>query len=469
MRATVSDRLMGPLGALLTGTLVAILLGVVAARMGALFAVMGLTAIGLAAFVGARSLNTLLAAIAISALLPYWYGRGGVTVAHLAQGLALLWIITAKTVRRTRLRWSGVDYAVVAVLVAAFLDWWLRGGNFAAARASADTFEPLIFYFAARLVPLREIRHVLWVIIAATAIASLSLFYEFAQGATVFQDPNAYYWAGNGIDKIFRPGGVFGAPPTAVTILAMVSLVAIPLLRETTGRWRKLLSAGIALMVAGGIITFTRAGWIGFGAGLLTYFFVLRWRARIPLPRWLSVVPVAAVAVVLALPTLSRTNWFQLGVQRQGTFAVRESYWTLAGKLITDAPNHLLLGRGINSLVAGARPEVGGLEASVAANPLLITMGAHNQYVRTLLEQGLVGLTLILLWLGGTIALAIRRMPALDLLDRRLLAGLAAATTSFLVVSTADTNLRDTVSFSVIALLTGLAVTLCSSRPAAVT
>jgi O-antigen ligase len=292
----------------------------------------------------------------------------------------------------------------------------------------------------------------------------VSTFYEFAQGSSIFRDPNSYYWSSNGGAAIFRPGGLFGSPPAAVTIMSMVALVAVPLVRQTTGVVRSLLRAAIAVMVGAGVITFTRAGWIGFGVGLLAYLVILRWRGSIRLPRWLRILPVAAVVVLVALPTLSQTSWFQLGVQRKGTLAVRESYWTLAGRLIVDSPEHLLVGRGLNSLAAGARTQLGGVAASLAETPDLLSAGAHNQYIRTLLEQGVAGLALVLLWLGGAVVVVMRRISTLPPARRPVVAGLAGASVSFLVVSIADTNLRDTVSFSIIALLTGLAITLCTTE-----
>jgi O-antigen ligase len=463
MRVNSGSRATLGLAVALFGALAALALGALVVRLGPAAAAAGVAAILLAAFVAARPLNALLAGVAFCALVPYWYGHSTVNMSHLEAALALVFIVTTLVLGRQEVEVNRVDYAVVGLLIAAALDWWLRDQNFAAARTSFNTVMPLIFYFAGRLVVGRATRPVLWTLVGATALASLSMFYEFAHGSSVFRDPNSYYWAANGGAAIFRPGGVFGSPPAAVTILAMVTLVAIPLAGESGRTRRRLIQICVAVMVGAGVITFTRAGWIGFGVGLLTYYFLLRWRARIRLPRWLAIVPVLAVAVVLALPVLSQTSWFQLGVERGGTLAVRESYWTLAGKLIVDSPEHLLIGRGLNSLVVGSRPELGGVGASLAETPDLIVEGAHNQYVRTLLEQGLLGIALILLWLGGTIGVAARRMSGLPYTERRLLAGLVGAVVSFLVVSLAGTSMRDTISFSVIALLTGIAVTVATT------
>lgn len=438
------------------------MLGFVVARVGVLFGAAALVAIGLAVFVTSRPINGLIAGVALVLLIPYWYGKGGVTVMQLGVGLAIAGILITTVVRGTSVRWTGVDLVVAGMLLAAGLDWWLRDGNLAAARAIANTVLPLVFYFAARLAGGRAARALLWTLVIAAALASFSLFYEFARGSAVFVSPSTYNWSGGAGQTIFRPGGVFGSPPAAITVLAMAALVGIALWGETAGRRRTLLCGCLALIVAGGLVTFTRAGWIGFAAGLLSFVVLLRWKAGVRLPRvGVAIMAAAGVAILVALPAISQTSVFRLGVTRGGTFAVRESYWSLALPLVGDTPGHLLFGRGLNSMVVGTRPDLGGLDASIADAPDLIADGTHNQYIRTLLEQGVVGLGLSILWLGGVLILAVRRMGSLARDDRRLVAGLAAATLSFLVVSLADNTFRDPNSLAIIALLTGLLVSLC--------
>jgi O-antigen ligase len=78
-----------------------------------------------------------------------------------------------------------------------------------------------------------------------------------------------------------------------------------------------------------------------------------------------------------------------------------------------------------------------------------------------LLEQGLVGLALMLLWLGGAVALAARRVARLPNSDRRLVAGITAALACFLVISFVDNTLRDPNSVAAVSLLTGVLVSIC--------
>jgi hypothetical protein len=67
---------------------------------------------------------------------------------------------------------------------------------------------------------------------------------------------------------------------------------------------------------------------------------------------------------------------------------------------------------------------------------------------------------LVLWWFAGSLSNAVRGIPRVDARDRRLLAGLAGAVVSFMVVSLAGTSFRDVNSFAIISLVTGLLVSL---------
>jgi len=413
--------------------------------------------------VASRPVNGLLVGVAVMMLVPYWYGKGGLTVTQMAAALALAGTLTAVLVNRRRIQFTLVDWAVVAILLAAAADWYMRGENFAGARATANSVTPLVFYFAARILvgSGRSVRIVLWLLVVTGALASLTVFYEFAKGVPVFVNPTTYEWnSGSGL--IFRPAGIFGSPPAAVTVLAMVALAGLPLLRDTRGTKQTFLVGCLVLIVGGGFVTFTRAGWIGCGAGLLTYLVLVTWRGRLRLPRWMAVVPLIGLLLLAAVPLVSHTSWFQLGVTRGQTLQFRESYWAVTEPLVADSPAHLLFGRGLNSFTAAAEPAVGSVQASLAEIPGPLTRTPHNQYLQTLVEQGIVGLSLYLCWLLGTVALGFRSIPGVGAGDRRLIAGLVGATISFVVASFADSSFREDNAFVVVALVTGLAISLCA-------
>lgn len=447
------------------GATVAVALGLVVGSSGPATAGAGVAAVILLALVGSRPINGLLFGVAVMMLVPYWYGKGGVTVAQMAAGLALVGTLSAVLVNGRRIRFTFVDWAVVAIVLAAVADWYLRGENFAGARATANVVTPLVFYFAARILtgPGRSDRMIVWVLVVAGALASLTVFYEFAKGAPVFQNPATYKW-NSGLGSIFRPGGIYGSPPAAVIVLTMVALAGIPLLRETGGRRRLFLLSCLGLILAGAFVTFTRAGWIGCGAGFLTYLVMVTWRGRLRLPRWVAVVPLIGVAGLAALPVVSHTSWFQEGVTRGQTLQFRESYWAVTEPLITDTPAHLLFGRGLNSFTAAGEPALGSVQASLAEIPGPLAQTTHNQYLQTLVEQGVVGLALYVCWLLGTVATGFRSIRRVAPADRRIIAGLVGATVCFLVSSFADSSFLESGPFVVVALITGLVVSL--SAPA---
>jgi O-Antigen ligase len=446
----------------LGGAIAALALGLVVASSGPTTAA-GVAALGLAALVAWRPMNGLLLGVTLMMLVPYWYGRGGITLLQLAAALALAGTLSAVLVNRRSIRFTFVDWAVVAIVLAAFADWYLRGENFAGARATANVVTPLVFYFAARILTGsgRSVRMILWLLVSAGALASLTVFYEFAKGAPVFQNPATYKW-NSGLGSIFRPGGVYGSPPAAVMVMAMVALAGIPVLRETSGRKRLFLLGCLALILGAGFVTFTRAGWIGCGAGFVTYLVMVTWPGRLRLPRWVAVVPLIGVLFLAALPVVSHTSWFQEGVTRGQTLQFRESYWAVTEPLITDSPTHLLFGRGLNSFTAAAEPALGSVPSSLAEIPGPLVQTTHNQYLQTLVEQGVVGLVLYLCWLLGTAAAGFRSIRRVAPGDRRIIAGLVGATICFVVGSFADSSFREAGPFVVVALMTGLAVSLCA-------
>lgn len=464
MRSALVDRLTGSLGAALVGTVAALVLGAVTARMGLVIGLALPLALVLGWFVFSRPLNGLIAGVVLILVIPYWYKKG-VSDLQLTAGLALLSVFTMVTLQRLKLRLTAIDVAVAGLFVAAWVDWWLRGENFAAAKTTANTVLPLVFYLAARLLRGRAARVIMWVLVIAVTLASLTVFYEFAKGSPVFIPASGYDWnqtAAAQLTSIFRPGGVFGSPPAAVLALAMAALVAIVLLGECSGRRRRLLLGCLALIVAAGVLTFTRAGWIGFGVGLVVYVGMMWWRGRVRLPRWLAVVPAAAVVFVIALPAVSHTSLFQFGVNRGGTFTYRESIWTASLPLVDDTVPHLMFGRGLNSLLTGQETRLGGINAGVAETPSLITDGPQNQYVETLLEQGVLGIVLMAVWLGGALVVGVRGIGRVAVSDRRLVAGFTAATVCFLVESYVDSTFRQPNDLVIIAVLTGLLVSLCA-------
>ena len=120
-----------------------------------------------------RPINGLLIGAAMMMLVPSWYGKGGMTVTQMAAAVALAGTLIAVLVNRRTIRFTFVDWAVVAIVLAAAADWYMRGENFAGARATANVVTPLAFYFAARTLTGsgRSVRMIVWLLVVAGALA----------------------------------------------------------------------------------------------------------------------------------------------------------------------------------------------------------------------------------------------------------------------------------------------------------
>jgi O-antigen ligase len=237
----------------------------------------------------------------------------------------------------------------------------------------------------------------------------------------------------------------------------MTTLCGISLL-VTSARTQKLVVwFCLAVSTSGLIVTFTRAGVIGFALGVVV--FLALWRP-IALGRlWFWTAAVGVILLIAVAPHVTGTSWYQEGVTRHGNLADRESRWSAAWPVITNSTTHLVVGHGFNSLLVGHPSGLTGEPApDLATVPLLIKDSPHSQYIRTLLEQGLVGLGLLLAWLLGSVGKAFGaiRRGAVSLESRALLASCAAAIMSFMVASAAGDGFRDVSSLALLALITGL-------------
>jgi O-antigen ligase len=350
---------------------------------------------------------------------------------------------------------SAFDLAVAGIVVMTLLSWQLGSHPPHSLREAVNFLAPLALYPAARRFA-RQQGIVVGTLLCCGALASLTLYYEyFISHAPLFIDKTAYYWNAGG-NFIFRPGGVFGSPPGAGAVLAVVALLGLPLVGSARGLLRLAAAFAVLLCVGALILTFTRGALIGFGAGLLVYIAVLR-----P-PRWGRVIFVptllALLLVLLVLPRISGTTWYQEGLLRGGTFSQRQSYWALSWPLITNSPQHLVVGHGINSLLVG-RPELPGkIDADIAAVPTLTLRGPHNQYVRTLLEEGLVGLGLLVAWLLGTVAAGVRASYSSVATRPWLAAGVAAVAAVGVLMLVGDA-LRHPPTFALLSVAAGCVVT----------
>ena len=226
----------------------------------------------------------------------------------------------------------------------------------------------------------------------------------------------------SGCFQFDRATGGFPGPDALGIVLGVLLCFAIPFALGTRLVWRWLLVAWIAVAGVALVGSYTRTGWLTLIVGLLVIG-VVRYRIL------LILIPVTLAVVVLAVPsTVQRFNDLNQDPAHEGhygnTFSQRLSLWRTNLPKVNQSP---VIGHGFAS--------IGEQEGSLT----------HSDYVRTVVETGILGLLAFLALLasgvGGAIG-AVRRTNRLSD-DRVLLAtavgGLGVAVVY--VLASADSNL----------------------------
>lgn len=407
-----------------------------------------------------RSWGGVLLGVALILTVPSWYtlGSAQLSIVRVASFLAASSCVVA-LVKRRRIPLRGTDIALAVYVAVVTLGWLLQYDQPHVGRIVTTEFTPVGFYVGARVIPAAKVRFVLLTVLIAGTVGSLTVLYEFARGQVVFANPQTYGLWGGGAGLVFRPGGIFGNAPEAATVLGSVIVLGLAWLRLCTGRLRVLVVVCLVICTSAVGVTFTRASMIGAGVGVATFILLTRPSAVRPLRlAWLALI--VWVAVFAALPGLQGNATFQEGIVRPDSLASRESVWSLAWPIATSSPHHLVLGVGTGVLEAPDATNTAALSPVVAAAPLTYTLGIQNQYLVTLVENGLVGLASLLILMGSGLVPAARAARA-----RRdpVRAALAATVVGLMVVMVANTALFGQPVFAVLLLVLGLATNLASS------
>jgi len=419
-----------------------------------------IVAAGAVAVVLTRPVAGLLLGVGIALVIPSWW-KLGIEQLNGARFATLLVVggalLLAVVQQHAPARLTFVDAAAVGLAIATLGSWATSARGQNTLQATVNAIVPLGFYVGGRLAPSSARRVLPLLLVTCGALASLTVLWEFAVAhRPLFISQDSYLWNAKG-ELIFRPGGVFGSPPAAATVLAMTTLAGTALLSTARGARRFGVWLLLAVNGAGLVVTFTRAGLIALAAGVVVYVAVARPAGSIRFAFGISVMALAFA--LLALPRIQDASWYRSGVLRQGDLAIRQVYWKQAWPLITNSGHHLVLGHGINSLMMG-RPELPGApDRDLAAAPVLLQIGPHNQYVRTLFEQGLIGLALVALFFGGGLVRGFRASFRLPGELRPEVGAAAGGVSAFLVTSFAGDTLRNPPSYAVAALLAGVLVT----------
>lgn len=438
------------LGALAAGAAaVAVVLAFVLVRQSAAVA-FAVVLLPFGAWLITRKTAGLVIGLVLLLALPYWQSLGSTqaSVLRVASVAAAATVLFAKT----RPRWSATDMALLVFVAASLLGWLLQYDEPHSGRVLSIELTPIGFYLGARVIPSGQLRRVMMIILGAGTIGALTVLYEYAQGSPIFVDPTTYLWNQTGV-YIFRPGGIFGSPPSAATVLSFVILFGLGAMRGQTGRIRLfgtscLIICGLAL-----VATFTRGNMIGVTVGVLVFLWLVRSPFFRP-TRLIWFVGLAAVVLLVAIPRLEGNSTFQAGVLRPGTFAARESYWSWALPIATASPHNLLVGVGTTALETPVISSAAPVSSVVAKVPQAYNGTLHSQYVTTLVEQGLVGVAaLIALLLTGFTTAArnayVRRDP--------IFAAVAASVVAFAICMSVGTDLLNGPSFAMFMVALGFA------------
>lgn len=401
-----------------------------------------------------RSYGGLAVGIALMLIVPYWltFGTAQLTVLRLASAAAAATLLITRHFRA-----QATDYALLLLIVVLVAGWLLQYNQPHAGRVLSVELTPVGFYLGARTLPRPRIQIALLVTLFAGTIGALTVIYEYLRGGAVFIDPTSYVWNATGA-TIFRPGGVFGSPPGASTVLCFVILLGLACVTFARGRVKVLSAISLAICTVALVLTFTRAAMIAGAVGVLLFL----WLVRSPLLRPLRVAW-AAVAMVLLLlliaPNLQRSAVFRAGILRAGTLAARESYWSTALPVATSSAHNLILGIGTGSLETPSVTNGAPVQASLVATPQLFHDSLHSQYITILVEQGLVGLAALALFL------AVAGVPLARVAKTRqdpTSAAIAASIGAIAIIMAVDTTLLHGPSFAMLMLAAGLAANVMS-------
>ena len=434
----------------------AIGLGLLVAHSSAV-AALALVAAPPIAYVLTKSQGGLALGLILVLVLPYWLTLGTAQASVLRVGSAAA-AVTLLVTRRFRL--TFVDCALVVLVAVIVLGWLFQYDQPHVGRVVTIELTPLGFYFGARALPQNRVQNVMSVALFAGTVGALTVLYEFLQGQPVFIDPSQYVW--NATDSsVFRPGGIFGSPPGAATVLCFVILFGIAYVTNVRG-WKRLLTVGcLGICSVTLVTTLTRGGIIGLSVGIVVFL----WLLRSPLLRPLRVAWFAfAVGLVIfvVLPTFQHSSTFQQAVVRPGNLAARESFWKEALPIATANGHNFVFGVGTGTLETPVVANDVGVPAQLAEAPDLVQNSLHNQYVTTLFEQGAIGVGALLLFLLAAL------LPAARAARRTASpthAALAASIVAVAIVMTVDTVLLHGPSFAMIMITAGLAATLSRVPP----
>lgn len=311
--------------------------------------------------------------------------------------LALSWLATVSTSDDRRTLFS--DYPATIYLLAGFLSWGVISTLWA--DDPSKTFDDLTRYLSV---------FVLFVI-TYTAVASrreaASIFGIFLAGTVVTAGYGLVTRPSGGSGDPFRVASTVGDPNVLATVLVaglVIALGAAVALRRAPGL--RLASLGVAgLCALTFVLTGSRGGVLSLAAVLVVAVVVAgRWRAQV-LAGAVSVAIATTLLFAAFAPAEIKDRVTGMTTGETRSTEGRVTLWEVGWRMVEDRP---LTGVGLGNFQASSKryldqPGLLGRTDQVIDEPLV----AHNIYLQSLAETGVVGTALFLGLLGFPIGCAL--------------------------------------------------------------
>lgn len=220
--------------------------------------------------------------------------------------------------------------------------------------------------------------------------------------------------------SVYRPNALTGDPNHlgVMLIVPLLTLTPLYLRLERDHPWKRRLAVALAVMLITLLATLSRSGLLGLGVGLL--ILALPYRRFVRSRALLA--PLGAVAVLLAYVVISRWDYFSVVLRSRIQTGGRSTaaHFGVYDFIPQVIHQHPLLGLGLNTFSVFYEFVTG-----------KTNWGPHSYFVAVIVETGLVGLVLFLVFLRYVfLRLRAARILGRALGDRRVLPlawGLTAA------------------------------------------
>jgi O-antigen ligase len=420
------------------------------------FVAAGTLMLGLAVWRLEYGLAAALAVAALGATEPVSSGSSAINLAASAFTSARTWLILLAVIEvgralasGRRLGWPPVGTAAIAMLAAALLALMIAPD---AGSAAGDFFvlagSVAFFFLIALLIDGWErLKVVLGAIVAIGIVISLHALWQYATGNL----SRIGFISETGAVE-YRVASTFAHPNQLAGFLVVMVAVGVALYGFFSSRVaRAACLALVGLAVLATVVTYSRGALLALLALPLVYAGMRR--------MWPLAVVAAAVIVLLA-PGTWRDRVAGIGDTSAPEIASRLDLWEAAGDIFEERP---VAGVGLDGygpayvdLAEGSR-----LHLRLYGEPV----NAHNVYLNTLAEQGLIGGAALILLLAALIRLTLALWRSANPLARTLGQMIAGVGAVLVVHSIFDVTFKDqTTSMFIWALIGAAAAALRIAR-----